>query len=140
MLTIWSLNILAQNEDYIGLWQTVDDKTKQPRSVVEIYIEDDKLKGNIIKFFPQPGEDADPVCDKCKGELLNSKIIGMQIIDNMKLSKGKWKDGKILDPDDGKFYDCKIWLDEQTLKVRGYIGFFYRTQEWLRYQPELIED
>jgi hypothetical protein len=29
---------------------------------------------------------------------------------------------------------CKaeIWVEDGTLKVRGYIGFFYKTQTWVK--------
>jgi len=37
-----------------------------------------------------------------------------------------------MDPETGKVYDCKIWLENGQLKVRGYVAFFYRTQTWLR--------
>ena len=37
---------------------------------------------------------------------------------------------EILDPENGKTYDCEIWLENDKLKVRGYIAFFYRTQTW----------
>jgi len=53
----------------------------------------------------------------------------------LSLRKGKWRDGRILDPNNGKYYDCQIWLEDNKLKVRGYIGFFYRTQEWIRAEP-----
>ncbi len=127
----------SQNDKYLGLWQTIDDETNKPRSVVELYLLDGKLNGKIVKVFPQPGEVSDPVCDACKGDLHNKKIIEMQIISDMKFKKGEWKNGQILDPDNGKFYDCKIWLEDDKLKVRGYIGFFYRTQEWLKYDTEI---
>lgn len=127
--------IHAKHEEFLGLWQTVDDKTNKPRSVVEIFLDKGILKGKIIKLYPQPDEPVDPLCEECKGNLHNTKIIGMQIIDDMEFKKGKWKNGQILDPKNGKFYDCKIWLEDGNLKVRGYIGFFFRTQEWLRYQP-----
>ncbi|MBL4818917.1 MAG: DUF2147 domain-containing protein [Deltaproteobacteria bacterium] len=124
----------AEHEEFLGLWQTIDDDTNKPRSVVEVYLDNGQLKGNIVKLFPQPGEVADPVCDQCKNDLHNKKIIGMQIINDMEYKKGIWKNGEILDPNNGKFYDCKIWLEDNKLKVRGYIGFFFRTQEWLRFK------
>jgi len=37
-----------------------------------------------------------------------------------------------MDPEDGKVYTAEIWVEEGKLKVRGYVGFFYRTQTWLR--------
>ena len=41
-----------------------------------------------------------------------------------------YKNGKILDPEEGKVYTCKMWIEDGDLKVRGYLGFFYRTQTW----------
>lgn len=38
--------------------------------------------------------------------------------------------GRILDPDNGKTYSCKIWREGDTLKVRGYVAFFFKTQTW----------
>jgi uncharacterized protein (DUF2147 family) len=29
-------------------------------------------------------------------------------------------------------YDCKLWLEGDVLKVRGYVAFFFRTQTWRR--------
>jgi uncharacterized protein (DUF2147 family) len=39
-------------------------------------------------------------------------------------------EGTILDPESGKIYQCKIWLEGEDLKVRGYWGPFFRTQTW----------
>ena len=50
--------------------------------------------------------------------------------------------GSILDPDNGKTYTCTIWLNETNkdkLNVRGYIGPFFRTQEWIRTDEIPIE-
>jgi uncharacterized protein (DUF2147 family) len=50
----------------------------------------------------------------------------------MRLSDGTWSGGTILDPESGKVYDCKLWLENGRLMVRGYVAFFFRTQEWIR--------
>jgi len=42
-----------------------------------------------------------------------------------------WEDGDILDPENGKVYRCKVWVEQGNLMVRGYIAFLYRTQKWL---------
>lgn len=134
LLALLPIITYAEHEEYLGLWKTIDDDTKNPRSVVKISLEKGLLKGTIVKLFPQPGEAEDPLCDQCKDALHNKKVIGMQIINDMKFKKGKWKGGEILDPKNGKYYDCKIWLEDDKLKVRGYVGFFFRTQEWLRFK------
>ena len=60
------------------------------------------------------------------------KVIGMEIIQDMKANNDEFKDGTILDPENGNVYDCKLWVDKEgQLRVRGYILFLYRTQTWL---------
>lgn len=116
-----------------GLWKTIDDNTGRPRSVVEIVEEGGRLKGRIVKLFRDPGEEPDPICDECPADRKDQKVIGLEIIRDLVRDGGEWEDGTILDPENGKVYDCKIWLEEGTLKVRGYVAFFFRTQTWLRY-------
>jgi len=118
-------------QSVVGKWKTIDDESGKPRSIVEIYQKDGKLYGKIIKLFREPGEEADPVCDKCPGKLKNKKVIGLEIIQGLSQSGDTWNGGKILDPESGKLYDCKIWLkNDKELNVRGYVMFFYRTQTW----------
>lgn len=121
----------AQNT-VLGKWTTIDDESGVPRSVVEIMARGTKVFGKIIKLHPQPGDDPDPVCDQCPEEddRYNKKIIGLEIIRNMKWSGEALTDGTILDPESGKVYQCKLWLDGDALKVRGYWSPFFRTQTW----------
>ena len=56
----------------------------------------------------------------------------MDIIENMTMVDETLENGTILDPENGKIYKCKIWLEDGKLKVRGYIMFLYRTQTWHR--------
>jgi uncharacterized protein (DUF2147 family) len=130
--------LLAQcglsGQTIIGKWKTIDDETGQVKSVVEIYQKDNKYYGKIVKLVNRPAnEPKDPVCLPCKDYRKNQKIIGMEIITGLQYnSKDKtYTNGKILDPEKGEVYTCKLWLDSNgTLKVRGYVGIFYRTQTW----------
>ena len=56
----------------------------------------------------------------------------MEIIDGLIKNHDEYGDGSILDPENGKVYRCKIWVEDKQLKVRGYLGPFYRTQSWLK--------
>ena len=129
----------AAAQSVTGKWKTIDDDSGKEKSVVEIYMKDGKLYGKIIKLFREPGEDPDPVCDECDkdDDRYNQKVIGMEIIRDMEKDGDEWEDGTILDPENGKVYDCKLWVDEDNpdiLKVRGYIAFLFRTQTWHRYE------
>lgn len=141
LVLFFSISINAQHEEITGLWKTIDDETGQPKSVVKLYIEDGKLYGDIVKLFRKPGEDPDPICDKCDSDdpRYNQKVLGMTIITDMEFQKNdnEWEDGEILDPKKGKVYDCKLWVEDGKLQVRGYVLFFHRTQEWLRYDGEI---
>ena len=114
---------------------TIDGKTGKERSEVEIYKVGDKAFGKISRFIENPEKEATERCNECdeddnrKDEL----VLGMEIIRDMELDGNKWEDGTILDPEEGKVYHCKIWQEDGKLKVRGYIAFFYRTQEWVRF-------
>jgi len=131
---LFAFSLSAQSIE--GVWKTVDDNTGKTKSEVNITIENGRLYGTIIKLYKEPGEDPDPLCTECEGDLKDKKIIGMQIINGLKKRKDDWyKDSGIIDPENGKWYDCKIYLDEDNpneLKVRGYISFLYRTQTWHR--------
>ena len=44
----------------------------------------------------------------------------------------RYKAGTILDPEDGKVYKAELWIEDGKLKVRGYLGPFYKTQTWVK--------
>ena len=118
-------------QDIFGTWKTIDDETDKPKSLVRIYKKDGKAFGEIIRLYRDPDEDPDPVCDKCTDHRKDKRVLGMIIITDLERDGDEWSGGEILDPANGKVYRCKIWRDEDKLKVRGYIAFLFRTQTWL---------
>lgn len=120
----------------VGLWKTVDDKTKQERSLIRISEAGGVLTGRIEKSL-RPNAEPSAVCDKCTDERKDKPLIGMALIRNVKQNaddKTTWDGGDITDPDNGKVYKVRLKPqdDGKTLEVRGYIGPFYRNQIWLR--------
>ncbi|MBK5280111.1 MAG: DUF2147 domain-containing protein [Bacteroidia bacterium] len=129
-----SLAKLTFGQNVIGKWKTIDDNTGEPRSLVDVFERSGKVYGKITKLYRKPGEDPDPVCDDCEADDSRylKKIIGMEIIEGLIKDADEYGGGSILDPENGKVYRCKIWVEDKTLKVRGYLGPFYRTQTWLK--------
>ena len=135
LLALSSLIIsTSEGQTILGKWKTIDDATGETRSIVEIHESDGTVFGRIIKIFPRPNVEPDPVCKKCQPDdpRFNKKIIGMEIIRNLKKTGNEYGGGDILDPENGKVYRSKIWVEGKVLKVRGYWGPFYRTQTWQR--------
>ena len=118
-----------------GKWRTIDDATGKPRSVVEVFERGGQIYGKIVHIFPRPGKDPDPVCNACdpSDNRYKLKVKGMEIIRGMKKDGSEFAGGDILDPENGKVYRCRLWLEGKELKVRGYLGPFFRTQTWERY-------
>lgn len=120
----------AQASDISGLWRTVDEEGES-KSIVEIYQQGDEYFGKIVALLLEPEETT--VCSRCTGEEKDQLVKGMVIIKNLQEHKGKYSGGTILDPTKGKEYRTKIWAEGDTLQVRGYLGLFFRTQAWYRY-------
>ena len=127
----------AAPETPIGYWKTIDDVTGKPKSVVQIWeTSDNTLMGKVIRIFPSPGKTEGELCTACKGENLNQPIVGMVILSGLQRQEEHWKSGKILDPENGKTYNCSLRVANSgnQLDVRGYIGLplLGRSQVWQR--------
>ena len=118
----------------VGLWKTIDDDTKQEKSLVRISESGGTLSGRIEKLLDPAKQDSK--CDKCSDARKDQPVLGMNIIEGVKKNEaeGYWDSGTILDPNNGKTYKLRLTPKEggKTLEVRGFIGFFYRNQTWQR--------
>lgn len=132
----FSFSAWAQGMSPVGKWKTIDDETKQPKSIVEITETSGKLSGKIVQLFRKHEEDQNPKCDKCTGDKKDKPILQMEIIEGLTQDGDVWTGGSILDPKNGKTYKCKIKVVDggKKLEVRGFIGFSLlgRTQVWER--------
>jgi uncharacterized protein (DUF2147 family) len=117
----------------VGKWKTVDEKSGQVTSEVELYEQSGKLFGKIIGLpEPNDAQGKPKTCTKCQGPDKDKPIVGLVIVKDLGPSGDRYKGGTILDPEDGKVYKAEIWSEEGKLKVRGYLGPFYKTQTWLK--------
>ncbi len=120
----------------VGVWRTIDDKTGKEKSLVRIVEVNGELRGTVEKLFREPGEEQNPVCDKCSGERKGQPVLGMTILSGLRRHGDEFAGGEILDPANGKTYQCKMSVADggKKLKVRGFIGvsLLGRTQVWVR--------
>ena len=119
----------------VGLWKTIDDETKTEKSLVRISDAGGVLSGRIERLL-DPKAKPDVVCDKCSDERAGKPVLGMTIIRGAKADgQGEhWEGGDILDPNNGKVYKLRLKPIDggKKLEVRGYIGPFFRNQQWVR--------
>lgn len=123
----------SQAQSVLGKWKTVNEETGLSTSIIEIYEVGGELNGKVVRILKEA--DRDRICTKCEGEMKNKPIEGLVVMTGLEKSGDEYSGGVVTDPKSGKIYRCKIWLDEdnpERLNVRGYISFFYRTQQWVR--------
>jgi uncharacterized protein (DUF2147 family) len=136
ILFISTLTLSAQTP--VGVWKTIDDETGEAKSHVQVYEQNGKLYGKVIAFL-RKNTDPNRICDKCTDYRKGQKIMNMVILRDMTIKDGFYQTGKILDPEKGKEYSCKMWLEAgkgDVLIVRGFMGVSVlgRTQKWYRVQ------
>lgn len=121
----------------MGTWRSVDDKTGEAKSEIQITENAGVLSGHVTKLL-RKGADPAVLCTECKDGLKDQPMVGLPIITGAKKAEGKdvWEGGKILDPENGKSYTLRLTPieDGKKLEVRGSIGPFGRTQTWQRVQ------
>ncbi|WP_439134113.1 DUF2147 domain-containing protein [Pseudomaricurvus sp.] len=128
-LPLLTTGAFAGNEAVLGQWNTLD-RDGTPLSLVELYLDGDELNGRILKLYDENKQGA--VCQECDGERHNQPIEGLVFITGLTADDDEWVDGRVVDPESGSEYDCKLWLDGETLKLKAGFGFIAQTREWER--------
>ena len=131
VILIFTINTNAQS--IFGKWENISEETGVVDSVIEVYEKEGKAYAKIIAITNP--KDQNSVCDKCDGNNKDKAILGMNILTGLQKKGNEWSGGKILDPKNGKVYNCFIELKgADKLKVRGYLGvsLFGRTVYWMR--------
>jgi uncharacterized protein (DUF2147 family) len=92
---------------------------------IEIYLKGREYYGKFI-WLETPRKDTNnPV-----KALQNRSIMGLEFLTGFSFDNGIYGGGEIYDPETGKTYSCKMSMEGNNLKVRGYIGIslFGRTE------------
>ncbi len=124
----------VSSQSIFGKWKTIDDRTGNPKAIIDIYEKDGLMYGHVVEILEDGKENA--LCTKCDGDKKDKPVIGMTIIEGAEhKGDGVYKGDTLFDPQQAMTFRCKIWLNPDNsdeLKVRGYLAFIYRTQTWVR--------
>ena len=130
-----SMSALADPMSPVGTWNTIDDETKKPKSLVRITEKDGVISGTVEKIVDPAKQDSK--CDECADDdpRKGKPVIGMTILTGLKKDGDNvYGGGKILDPNNGKVYNARVTVieDGRKLEMRGSFLFIGRTQTWIR--------
>lgn len=117
------VNKSAANEIIGFYWSPKKD------AKIEIYLKGRQYFGKFV-WAATPRKD---IKNPTKA-LQNRDILGLEFLTKFTYDDGGYNGGEIYDPETGKTYSCKMSLDGNKLKVRGYIGIslFGRTEYFER--------
>lgn len=136
LFSLFCLIFLSGNlfaDEVVGFWKTIDENSGKPQSVIGIYKHGDKYYGRIILTYDDEGNVQDTIYKPAKrapGVVGHPYYAGLDIIWDLKDKNSTYSGGHIMDPQEGKIYDAKMWKDGNNLIVRGEILFFGRNQAW----------
>ncbi|RMH93001.1 DUF2147 domain-containing protein [Lysobacter pythonis] len=123
--------LASAQQSPVGKWRTLDDETRKPMTVVEVYeAQNGTLAAKIVENIAAP-----PTCTKCSGKDKGKSIIGMPVLWNLKNKNGVWGDGNGLKPSTGDTFRAKsvvVTDGGRKLEVTGCKAIFCRTATWLR--------
>ena len=110
--------------DIVGLYWSPKKDAKS-----EIYKRGNQYFGRSV-WVAKPRKDV----KNPKQSLKNRDVLGIELLTGFTYDDGVYTDGEIYDPESGKTYSCKMNMDGNKLKVRGYIGIslFGRTEYFER--------
>ena len=122
----------ASAQDVIGKWK-LEDGT----AIVEVYKQGDVYNGKIVWLQNPTEADGSPAVDSENPDksLRSRKLIGLNMLSNLKKNGGEYTGGSIYDPGNGKTYNCSMKVDGDVLHVRGSLdkkGLLGRTMDWFR--------
>jgi len=122
--------------DIVGSWEQLDEDTHKVQALIEIRNQGGTYAGRVIKFYPDPGETPDPICDACKGAKKGKHLVGLTVIENVHRDGDVFDGGTVTDPEDGGVYRVilKPSPDGRALAVTGFIGspLLGQTRVWVR--------
>ncbi len=117
-------------EAVVGKWLS-----ENGRLIVEIYKSGDKYYGKINWLYIQADDNGKPRTDieNPDASKRNVPLMGLVVLKHLEFKEGFWQNGTVYNCQNGKTYDCDMWLDgKNKLVLRGYWSFVYHTEYWTR--------
>lgn len=129
----------TSRDPLLGLWRAVDERSGV-RSTIELFLRDDQMFGKITSLKSKDGEDLNPVCESCRGELAGAKVIGAVFISGLRKNGNKWAGGKVVDLRPGALQgviaNCELEVVDGRAKMFGYLWFLGDVDYWVRVRGE----
>ncbi len=115
----------------IGIWETEAKDGK-----MEIYPCGDQYCGKLLwgsEIVNKNGSSKKDVNNPDRS-LRSRDLIGITNLTGLRFDDGTYEDGRIYNAANGKIYKCYVWLKNEKMHLRGYLGLkmLGQTSKWNR--------
>jgi uncharacterized protein (DUF2147 family) len=128
-----SIHIIAQpaEDEILGVWETEAKDGK-----MEIFKSGDEYRGKLLwgtEIVNADGTSKKDVNNPDRS-LRSRELIGIINLSGLKYDDGTYEGGKIYNAVNGKEYKCYVWLKNEQMHLRGYLGMkmLGQTTKWNR--------
>ena len=118
-------------QSIIGTWLSESRDGK-----ILIYQSGNRFFGKLIwtnKLYDEKGNQRKDIFNP-DIQLKKRPLLNLIILSDFIYSDGKWEQGRVYDPKNGKLYNAVLKLKSNQLEIRGYVGIslFGRSTVWTR--------
>ena len=127
-LLLISQQNFAQSQ-ILGRWISEDKK-----GITEIFLRNEMYYGKIVWVKPDKDTPFTDIENPDRSKR-SQPLINLVILKGFAYRNNEWENGTVYDPANGKTYNCTMkLLNNNTLRVRGHWGPFYRTELWSKFK------
>jgi len=136
LLAVTGLKAQTTQNSIVGTWES-DEKDVR----MEYFQDGDHFSARLLwgnKIVEADGTTSKKDLKNPDASLRSRDIIGIVSLTGLKWTGKDYTGGKIYDPPSGKTYNCKAWVEEDKLHLRGFLGFSMmgKTVAWHRYPSD----
>lgn len=129
-----NISVFAQTTEdkIIGIWETEAKDGK-----MKIYKSGDEYRGKLLwgkDIVEKDGKTSKKDIKNPNPKLRSRNIVGITFLTGLKYNGERYEGAKIYSSENGKMYDGYMWLEDDKLHLRGYLGFSWlgQTTQWHR--------
>lgn len=109
-----------------GRWVTAPEPGSGDVTILRLFIEGDRMHGEIEAVFDANNAPKHPICERCPGELRGKPLVGMRFLRDLRREGTRWIEGRVMDLrpglTQGVVAQCELTPSGQQLVIEAWKG------------------
>lgn len=127
LLLALSMPVAATAADPIqGRWLAAPEPGSGNVTILRLFIEADRLHGEVEAVLDPNNAPLNPVCERCPGELRGKPLVGMRFLRDLRREGTRWVGGRVMDLrpglTQGVVAQCELTPSDPELVIEAWKG------------------